>query len=174
MVEKLAQDVAELSGITKGLTEVVKQQASNQNTTSKHIDDLAKQIKDVSEGSTAHHANPGHGQQSLRLPQVQLPKFEGKFSDDLDRFIEQFNSLIKSSGVSSRFWVTFLKQQIQTDQRAFDIAAKAETDCKTSSLGHDPTEASEADFCNFFEKVCEILVTKRGVLSDQRNSSVAT
>ena len=54
MAEKLAQDVAELSGIIKGLTEVVKQQATNQNTTSKHIDDLAKQIKDVSEGSTPH------------------------------------------------------------------------------------------------------------------------
>ena len=168
MAEKLAQDVAELSGIIKGLTEVVKQQATNQNTTSKHIDDLAKQIKDVSEGSTPHQPNPGHGQQSLRLPQVQLLKFEGKISDDLDRFIEQFNSLIKSSSVSSRFWVTFLKQQVQTDQRAFDIVAKAEIDCKTSSLGHDPTKASEADFSKFYEKVCEILVIKRGVPSDQR------
>ena len=93
MAEKLAQDVAELSGIIKGLTEVVKQQASNQHITSKHIDDLAKQMKDVSEGSTPHQANPGHGQQRLRLPQVQLPKFKGKISDDLDRFIEQFNSL---------------------------------------------------------------------------------
>ena len=40
MAEKLAQDVAGLSGIIKGLTEVVKQQATNQNTTSKHVDDL--------------------------------------------------------------------------------------------------------------------------------------
>ena len=104
----------------------------------------------------------------MRLPQVQLPKFEGKISDDLDRFIEQFNSLIKSSGVSSLFWVTFLKQQVQTYQRAFDIVAKAEIDSKTSSLGHDPTKASEADICKFYEKVCEILVTKRGVPSDQR------
>ena len=79
MAEKLAQDVAELSGIIKDLTEVVKQQVSNQNTTSKHIDDLAKQIKDVSEGSMPHQENPRHGNQSLRLPQVQLPKFEGKF-----------------------------------------------------------------------------------------------
>ena len=133
MAEKLAQDVAELSGIIKGLTEVVKQQATNQNTTSKHIDDLAKQIKDISEGSTPHQANPCHGQQSLRLPQVQLPKFKGKISDDLDHFIEQFNSLIKSSGVSSHFWVTFLKQQVQTDQRAFDIVAKAEIDCKQAA-----------------------------------------
>ena len=104
----------------------------------------------------------------MRLPQVQLPKFEAKISNDLDRFIEQFNSLIKSSGVSSRFWVTFLKQQVQTDQRAFDIVANAEIDCKTSSLGHDPTKASEADFCKFYEKFCEILVTESGVPSDQR------
>ena len=48
MAEKLAQDIAELSGIIKSLTEVVKQRVSNQNTTSKHIGDLAKQIKDVS------------------------------------------------------------------------------------------------------------------------------
>ena len=101
------------------------------------------------------------------LPQVQLPKFEGKISDDLDGFIEHFNSLIKSSSVSSCFWVTFLKQQVQTDQRAFDIVAKAEIDRKTGSLGHDPTKALEAD-CNFYEKVCEILVTERGVPSDQR------
>ena len=104
----------------------------------------------------------------MRLPQVQLPKFEGKISDDLDRFIEQFNLLIKSSGISSRFWTTFLKEQVQTDQRAFDIVAKVEIDCKTSSLGHDPTKASEADFCNFYEKACEILVTERGAPSDQR------
>ena len=30
------------------------------------------------------------------------------------------------------------------------------------------TKASEADFCNFYEKVCEIVVTKRGVPSAQR------
>ena len=54
MAEKLAQDVAELSGIIKGPTEVVKQQASNQNITFKHIDDLAKQIKDVSEVKVLH------------------------------------------------------------------------------------------------------------------------
>ena len=65
--------------------------------------------------------------------------------------------------------MTFLKQQVQTDERAFDIVAKAGIDCKTSSLGrHDPTKASEADFCNFYEKVCEVPVTKRGVLSHQR------
>ena len=64
--------------------------------------------------------------------------------------------------------MTFLKQQVQTDQKAFDIVAKAEIYCKTSSLGHDPTKASEADFCNFYEKVCQVLVTKRGVHSDQR------
>ena len=131
MTDKLAQDVAELSGIIKGLTEVVKQQASNQNTTSKHIDDLAKQTKDVSEGSTPQHPTPGHGHQShLRPSQVQLPKFEGKISDDLHRFLEQFTSLIKSSGVFSCFWVTFLKQQVQTDQRAFDIVAKVEITVK--------------------------------------------
>ena len=65
--------------------------------------------------------------------------------------------------------MTFLKQQVQTDQRSFDIVVgKAEIDCKTSSLGHDPTKASEADFCNFYEKVFEVLVTKRRVPSDQR------
>ena len=71
MAEKLAQDVAELSVIIKGLTEVVKRQASNQNTMSKHIDDLAKQIKVMSEVPTPQHATPGHGFQShLRVPQV--------------------------------------------------------------------------------------------------------
>ena len=68
MAEKLAQDVPKFSGIIKGLTEVVKQPASNQNTTSKHIEDLAKQIKDVSEVSTPQHTTPGHRHQShLRL-----------------------------------------------------------------------------------------------------------
>ena len=112
MAEKLAQDVAELSGIIKGPSDRLPQ-ASNQNTTSKHVDYLDKQIKDASEAAVSipQHATPGHRFQShLRLPQVQLPKFEGKISDDLHRFLEQFTSLIKSSGVSCCFWVTFLKQ----------------------------------------------------------------
>ena len=83
MAERLAQDVAELSGTIKSLTKVIKQQASNQNTTSKHLEDLAKQIKDVSKVSTPQHAPPDHGHKShLRLPQVRVPKFEGKLSDN--------------------------------------------------------------------------------------------
>ena len=67
MAEKLGQDVAELSGIIKGLTEFVKQQALNQITPSKHIEDSAKQ--DASEMSIPQHTTPGHGDQShLHLP----------------------------------------------------------------------------------------------------------
>ena len=68
--------------------------------------------------------------------------------------------------------MTFLKQQVQTDQRAVDIVAQAEIYCKTSSLGHDPTKASEADFYNFYEK----FVSPEGESSPFRpkNPSVAT
>ena len=56
------------------------------------------------------------------------------------------------------------------DQRACDIVEKAEIDCETSNLGYDPTKTSETEFCDFYEKVCQALVTKRGVAipSDQR------
>ena len=65
----------------------------------------------------------------------------------------------------------FLKQQVQTDQRAFDIVAKAEIDCKTSSLGHDPTKASEADVCKFYEKSVKYLSQKGESLQTKESVS---
>ena len=79
MAEKLAQDVAELSGINKGLTEVVKQQASDQNTTSKHIDDLAKQIKNVSEVSSTCYFKSWTSKSLDIYPKFNYPSSKVKF-----------------------------------------------------------------------------------------------
>ena len=59
----------------------------------------------------------------LCLPNITLPVFTCK--ENLDRFIEQLTSLLHSSGVSPRFWVTCLKQQTQKDAGAYDALIEA-------------------------------------------------
>ena len=51
-----------------------------------------------------------------------------------------------------RFWATFWKQEVQDDQRAFDIVAKAEVDCQPATLGPDPSKASLSEYAKYFEK----------------------
>ena len=38
----------------------------------------------------------------------------------------QMENLLLSSGISIRFWLTYLKQQFQKDSRAFDVLIAAE------------------------------------------------
>ena len=83
-----------------------------------------------------------------------MPAFTGK--QDLDRFIKQLTSLLQSSGVSPRFWVTYLKQQTQKDAPAYDVLIEAEKQHKTL-LGATPDKASPTEFGKYFDACVETL-----------------
>ena len=76
--------------------------------------------------------------------------------ENLDRFIKQLTSLLQSSGVSPRFWVTYLKQQTQKDARAYDALIEAEKQHK-NLLGATPDIASPAEFGKYFDACVETL-----------------
>ena len=65
----------------------------------------------------------------------------------------------------------FLKKQVQTDQEAFDIVAKAEIDCETSILGHKPTKSSKTDLCNLMKKSVKLLPQKGEFLQNKESVS---
>ena len=101
----------------------------------------------------------------LRLPNIILPVFMGK--ENLGRFIEQLTSLLQSSGVSPRFWVSYLKQQIQKDARAYDALIEAEKQHK-HILGATLDKASPAEFGKYLDACVETLRTKRSKPRDQQ------
>ena len=116
----------ELLGLIKGLAEVVKdQQTASKDTasnTQQQIHDLSSAVQTLSETVRLKETTSAT---SLRLPQLSLPEFTGH--ENLDRFAEQLTHVLLSSGVSPKFWVTYLKQQCQKDARAFDIVCSFES-----------------------------------------------
>ena len=102
----------ETVGMIKGLAEVVKAQqlaqAQAYKQTTEQLQQLSSTVEALSKSipPQALHRNDAP---ELRLPNVTLPVFTGR--ENSDRFIEQITSLLQSSGVSPRFWVTYLKQQ---------------------------------------------------------------
>ena len=164
----------ELNGLIKGLADVVKsQQAANstafQKTTeqlqtlSSTVEALSKSITPQSLATRTQSNNDSPA--GLRLQDITLPVFTGK--ENLDRFIEQLTSLLHSSGVSPRFWVTYLKQQTQKDARAYDALIEAEKQHK-HFLGETPDKASPGEFVKYFDACVETLRTKRGKPRDQQ------
>ena len=116
---------AEVVGITKGLPTVVQdKQAASKDAYSK----TQQQIQDF---SAAVHAlsdtvgTNGVSSSPLRLPQLTLPEYRGR--KNLDRFTEQLTNILTSSGVSAKFWLTYLKQQCRKDVRALDAICNYET-----------------------------------------------
>ena len=85
----------------------------------------------------------------------------------MDRFIEQITSLLQSSGVSPRFWVTYLKQQTQKDVRAYYALIEAEK-IHQNLLGATPDKASPSEFGKYFDACVETLCSKRGKPRDQQ------
>ena len=103
---------------------------------------------------------------SLRLPQVTLPVYKGRPNENLNRFTNTLASLLKSSGVPSRHWTTYLKQQVQDGSRAYDIVDRAEQE-HAHILGENPQEATETAFVTYYNKICESLLAKRGKPKDE-------
>ena len=68
------------------------------------------------------------------------PEYMGK--SQLERFINQMQSLLRLSRVSFKFWTTYFKQQCQKDSRAYNALAEAETSF-VASLVSDTTTTTE-------------------------------
>ena len=67
----------------------------------------------------------GSTNSSLHLLQLTLPEFTGQ--ESLNWFAEQLTNVLASSGVSAKFWFTYLKQQCHKDAWAFHIICHYET-----------------------------------------------
>ena len=132
----------ELNGLIKGPADVVKSQQAF-HTTTEQLQTLSSTVKALSKSihlqslATQTQSN-NDSPVGLRLLNITLPVFTGK--ENLDRFIEQLTSLLHSSGVSPRFWVTYLKQQTQKDAQAYDALIEAEKQHK-HFLGETPDES---------------------------------
>ena len=158
--------IEELTGIVKGLADVVKSQLSSQHEAQEakrqHIDALAKTVSEF-----ASHSASSSNVDTLKLPQVVLPRYTGKPEEQLDRFLDQLTTLLKSSGVPSKHWTTYLKQQVQQDVRAYDSVIFAEEECE-HAFGENPNNITNAHCERCFDLVKESLLNKRGTPKDDR------
>ena len=143
--------IEELTGIVKGLADVVKSQLSSQHEAQEanrqHIDALAKTVSEM-----ASHSASSSNVDTLKLPQVVLPLYTDKPEEQLDRFLDQLTTLLKSSGVPPKHWTTYLKQQVQQDVRAYDSVVFAEEECKYA-FGEDPNNITNTHYEKYFDLV---------------------
>ena len=114
-------NTAQTLGLIKGLTSVVQEQSNAMKATSDQIQHLAITVENLTKVQQA----PVLSSQSLglRLPNLVLLEYTGK--EPLDRFLEQIESLLISSAVPTKHWITYLKQQCQKDTRAYDALNSA-------------------------------------------------
>ena len=165
----------ETLGLIKGLAEVVqKQQAAQKAQNEAHLQAMEKtheqltqlyqSVDILSKALPKSSASLGASQaQGIRLPNVTLPEYAGK--QNLDRFLTQMESLLKSSAVPVKFWLTYLKQQCQKDSRAHYALLEAET--KYSKI-FDPVKASDDEHYIHFTNCITLLKEKSGIPRDQQ------
>ena len=110
--------------------------------TTEQLAQLSSTVADLAHNLTATAPPSLTLPQGLRLPNLVLPHYTGK--ENLDRFIEQLETILKSSGVPSKFWVTYLKQQTQKDPRADVICATDKENQAT--LGRDVEKCLPSEF----------------------------
>ena len=108
-------------GLIKGLAEVVQQQHQSQKDTTQHLQRLVTTVEQLTQTLTP---KVSASTQELRLPNLVLPEYTSK--TDLDRFLDQIQHLLETSGVHPKFWVTPIKQQCQKDSRAYDALSECE------------------------------------------------
>ena len=153
----------ELLGMIKGLADVVKSSHDAQKTQQEEIRALADSMKDLAT-STAKTTSAPPG---LRLPPVNLPVFKGDPQDKLERFLENFVSIISTSNISPQYYVPYLKQQCQYDIRSFDIITHAEKE-HFPKLIADPEKASPSEFKAYFDTIKQVLLQRRGIPKEQQ------
>ena len=98
-------DAAQTLGLIKGLTSVVQEQSNTMKATSDQIQHLAVTVENLTKVQQA--SVPSSQSPRLRLPNLVLPEYTGK--EPLDRFLEQIESLLVSSAVPTKHWITYLK-----------------------------------------------------------------
>ena len=158
----MSTKIEEVVGLVSGLAAVVKdQQTAAKDVTSetqKQIQDLSKAVHDLSQSLRSKDTSSS----PLRLPQLCLPEFTGK--ENLNRFAEQLTNVLLSSGVSPKFWFTYLKQQCQKDARAFDIICTFER-TNASQL----TDKSTPDeYGQFYDRCLALLLRQRGIPKEEQ------
>ena len=144
----------EVCGMIQGLTSAMQTSFDAQKATTKQVTEIVNSLKDLADAQNEPSVPRG-----LRLPPVHLPTFKGDPQDNLSRFLEHFKRIISTLAISPCFYVAYLKQQCESDVRAFDIICKAEQDhFETYIL--DPQKALDAEFLTFFEQVTDELSKK--------------
>ena len=141
----------EVLGMIQGLTSAMQTSFDTQKATTKQVTEITNSLKDLAEAQSKPSVPQG-----LRLPPVHLATFKGDPQDNLSRFLEHFKSIISTSAISPRFYVACLKQQCESDVRAFDIICKAEQDHFKAYIP-DPENASDAEYLTYFEQITDEL-----------------
>ena len=149
-------------GLIKGLADIVKdQQTASKDVFSKtqqQIQDLSAAVQILSNTVCIKSSTNS----PLRLPQLTLSEFTGR--ENLDQFAEQLTNVLASSGVSAKFWFTYLKQQCRKDAWAFNIICNYET--THASMLNEKT--SHDEYLEFYDKCLTCLNTQRGVPKEQK------
>ena len=106
----------ELLGLIKGLGEAVKGHLKAHSKSQAELQQLTAAVGNLVEISSNSHSesvpqDSSSVSRSLRLPQVTLPVYKGRPNANLNRFTNTLTSLLKSSGVPSCHWTTYLKQE---------------------------------------------------------------
>ena len=132
----------ELLGLIKGLGEAVKGQLKAHSKSQTELQQLTAAVGNLVESSSNSYPesvpkNLSSVSTRLRLQQVTLPVYKGQPNENLNRFTNTLTSLLKSSGLPSLHWTTYLKQQVQVDSRAYDIVDRAEQE-HLHILGENP------------------------------------
>ena len=171
-IQVIMATVEELSGVVQGLAQVVKEQITQnklaQGATDKQIQNLTSAVSELTQSSHSGSTHSTERPQTLRLPQVNLPSFTGRPNEDLERFLEQLTNLLLSSGVPSHYFVTYLKQQVQSDSRAYDTIRQAEEEHSNILHTDDDTQPSHKHFLDYFNAIKETLLKKRGRPKDDK------
>ena len=154
----------EATDLIQGLADVVKNQQQLQKTT-EQLQTLSDTVANLAHNLPS--ASPSIIQTNgLRLPNLILPIYTGR--EHLDRFITQLESILKSSNVPSQYWLTYLKQQTQQDNCAYDAICEAETANSLTNLGPGVSKTSPAEFTKLYQTCLTALKTKRGKPRDQQ------
>ena len=152
----------ELLGIIQGLTDAMKLTHEQQQATNTQVQQLSNTIKDMSTHSKTFSIPSG-----LRLPAISLPKYSGSPQDNLERFLEHFDSILTTSSIPARYYVPYLKQQVQEDIRAFDVVTNAEKEHFTKLI-KTPDKATDEEYLTYYNRIKEVLILKRGKPKEQQ------
>ena len=153
----------ELLGMIKGLADVVKSSHDAQKTQQEEIQALAGSMKDLATSTAKMTSTP----LGLRLLPVNLPVFKGNPKDKLERFPENFVSIISTSHISPQYYVPYLKQQCQYDIQSFDFITNAEKE-HFPKLIADPEKVSPFELKAYFDTIKQILLQQRGIPKEQQ------